>query len=77
MTTYAERELKPHGWSRHESDTTKTGRNDKEVRLRRGHLILLFECVCPAYPDIVALGCPLHHSGVGDSSPVIEAKRIT
>jgi len=68
--TYAEQELLPLGFRTIESAENK-------AVLSLGHLKLQFDCCCPAYPNIKALGCPLHHSGSGSSWPVEEAKKIS
>ena len=67
--TYVEQELLPMGFNVAES-------TDKKVVLSLGHLKFQFDCVCPSYPSIKTLGCPLHHSGPGDSWPVYEAKKV-
>lgn len=68
--TCVENELLPLGFRSEE-------RNSKKVVLSIGHLKLLFDCGCPAYPKIIALGCPIHHPGSpGGSWPVEEAKKI-
>ena len=71
LVTYVEKELLPIGFMVVGSEST-----DKKVVLSFGHLKLQFDCCCPAYPYIKALGCPLHHSGPGGSWPVEEAKQI-
>lgn len=68
--TYAERELSPLGFILVEGTENK-------VVFSLGHLKLQFDCCCPAFPNIKALGCPLHHSGLGSSWPVEEAKKIS
>ncbi len=68
--TYAERELQPLGFR------TVSRKGENEIILSFDHLKLLFECVCPAYPSIKAMGCPLHHEGPGGSWPVDDAKKI-
>ncbi len=71
--TYVENELRPIGFK----TESKQGNIFKQkVVLSIGHLKLRFDCVCPAYPTIKALGCPLHHDGPGGSWPVEEAKKI-
>ena len=67
--THVEQELKPFGFNLVESSQAK-------VVLSISHLKLQFDCVCPAYPNIKALGCPLHSTSPGSSWPVEEAKRI-
>ena len=67
--TYAEKELLPLGFKISESTENK-------VVLSLGHLKLQFDCCCSAYPNIKTMGCPLHHSGLGSSWPVDEAKKI-
>ncbi len=72
--TYVEKELQPLGFllvrqdERHGVVTS--------VVLAIKHLNLVFNCGCPAYPNIRALGCPLHHDGPGGSWPVEDAKSI-
>jgi hypothetical protein len=67
---YVEDELLPLGFRPEE-------RNDKRAVLSINHLKLQFDCGCPAYPSIIALGCPIHHPGYpGGSSSVEEAKEI-
>ena len=66
--TYAEYELRPFGYRVAEQSQDR-------VSLQRGSDILHFACVCPSYPSIRALGCPLHHAGPGESGPVERAKR--
>ena len=68
--TYAEQELKPFGFHLVEGGA-------RSVVFALSHLKLRFDCACPAYPDIKALGCPLHHEGPGGSWPIIEAKKIS
>jgi hypothetical protein len=68
--TYVESQLQPLGFR------FLDGVPDRSVVLSLGHLKFRFDCVCPAYPTIKALGCPLHHDGPGGSSPVDEAKKI-
>lgn len=52
-------------------------RSDERVVLSINHLKLQFDCSCPAYPSIIALGCPIHHPGhPGGSWPVDLAKKI-
>lgn len=68
--TYAEDELLPLGFHLKEKD-------GERVVLSISHLKLQFDCGCPAYPNITALGCPIHHPGhPGDSWVVEEAKKI-
>ncbi len=67
--TYAEKELLPLGFR-------KVEETENKVILFLGHLKLQFDCVCSAYPNIKALGCPLHHSGPGSSWPVDGAKKV-
>jgi hypothetical protein len=73
MMTYAERELIPLGFGVVSKMTTPFAEN---VVLSYGHLKLRFDCSCPSYPHIKALGCPLHHEGPGSSWPIKEAKKI-
>lgn len=55
--TFAEKILVPLGYK----FVVKNGDPfEKQVVLSIGHLKLQFDCVCPAYPTIRALGCPLH-----------------
>ncbi len=71
--TFAERILAPLG----RKLVAKTGNPfEKQVVFSIGHLKLQFDCVCPAYPDIKAMGCPLHHEGPGGSWPITDAKKI-
>lgn len=63
---YALEQLAPLGFS------LVTG-NDRQIVLQLGHTQLVFDCACPAYPEIKAMGCPLHHAGRGSSSPVCDA----
>ncbi len=67
--TYVEKELRTLGFKLVES-------GQKRVVLSISHLKLQFDCACLSYPDIKALGCPLHHTDPGGSWPVEEAKRI-
>lgn len=70
-TTYAERELESLGYK----VTSRT--RESEVRLQReGQEEIVFTCACPVYPNIKALGCPLHHEGPGGSWPVVGAKEL-
>lgn len=73
--TYAEQELLPLGFYLAEKENDEIGFARKIV-LSFGHLKFLFECVCPAYPTIKGLGCPLHHDGPGGSWPIEDAKKI-
>lgn len=68
--TYVEQELSPLGFH-------TTERTEKKVVLSFRHLKLQFDCCCPNYPEIKGLGCPLHHSGPGNSWPVEEARRLS
>lgn len=83
--TYAERVLKPLGFNlieqsvinpseRLDREDIRPGIREKVV-LTFSHLKLQFDCVCPSHPHIKALGCPLHHEGLGSSWPVEEAKQ--
>ena len=73
--TYAEAVLLPLGFRSVGSEEHRAGWKQRIV-LSISHLRLQFDCVCPAYPNIKALGCPLHHNGPGGSWPVEEAKRV-
>lgn len=75
--TYAERELQPLGFRLLATELDSLGFERKTV-LSFGHLKLQFDCVCPAYPSIKALGCPLHahETSLPGSWPVEEAKKI-
>ncbi len=73
--TYAERELRPLGFHLLSADADRVG-FERKIVLSYGHLKLQFDCVCPAYPSIKALGCPLHHEGPGGSWPVTTAKKL-
>ncbi|MDE1970794.1 MAG: hypothetical protein KGI50_04455 [Patescibacteria group bacterium] len=73
--TYAERELLPLGFRRVETATPDT-RSAARVILSIGCLKLLFECACPAFPNIIAMGCPLHHEGLGGSHEIEQAKKL-
>lgn len=75
--TYAEEELVPLGFRVVLKKEGSFGARDSVI-FAVGHLNLLFTCSCPAYPNIKALGCPLHHSqnDPGSSWPVEEAKKI-
>lgn len=71
--TYAEKILIPFGYK----FVAELGNPFKrQIVLSIGHLKLLFTCGCPAYPNIKALGCPLHHEGAGGSWPVIGAEKV-
>lgn len=71
--TYAEKILVPLGYK----FVAKNGDPfEKQVVLSIGHLKLQFDCVCPAYSTIKALGCPLHHDGPGGSWPISDAEKI-
>ncbi len=72
--TYVEEGLRPLGFrfvKRDERYGVVTN-----VVLSIGHLKMVFDCVCPAYPSIRALGCPVHHKGPGGSWPVEDAKKV-
>jgi hypothetical protein len=71
MKTYAEIILEPFGFSKGPNNQTQ-----KNLTLVFQEHIVVFSCVCPSYPDIRALGCPLHHSGPGGSWPVEKEKSI-
>ncbi len=75
--TYAEKELQPLGFHLSDTEVNSLGFARKIV-LSFGHLKLQFDCVCPAYPNIKALGCPLHaHETPSPGSwPVEEAKKV-
>ena len=73
--TYAERELQPFGFRPTDEKRNGAG-HTLSITLVVNHLMLLFRCGCPAYPNIKALGCPVHHDGPGGSWPVEIAKRI-
>ena len=78
--TYAERELQPFGFHLLDTEINSAG-FEKKVVLCFRHLKFQFDCVCPAYPIIRALGCPLHNheassSEPGDSWPVAEARQV-
>lgn len=75
MTTYAEKELQPLGFHLVSEERDALG-FARQVVLSLSHLKLLFDCACPAYPNISALGCPLHHDGPGGSWPIETAKRL-
>lgn len=69
--TYAENELLPLGFR---SEVI----SDKKAVLSISRLKIQFNCGCPAYPNIVSLGCPIHHSPEfpGGSRPIEEAKEL-
>lgn len=71
--TYAEQELCPLGFQ-------LRSKSDKQVVLSLGWFKLQFDCVCPAYPNIKALGCPLHHHETNDKNggswSIEEAKKL-
>lgn len=73
MENYAEKELVPLGYkvvkqdSRHATFCLEGISIEVHVNL---------SCTCPAYPNIHALGCPLHHVGPGGSWSIEDAKRI-
>ena len=69
--TYAEKELLPHGYKL-ESISSKHA----SFSLQNGFLVINLVCGCPAYPNIQAMGCPLHHHGPGGSWPIFEAINI-
>jgi len=73
--TYVERELNPLGFQ----TVSREGYIglERQVILSFSHLKFQFDCVCPAFPAIRALGCPLHHrEDFGGSWPVEEAKKV-
>lgn len=73
--TFAERRLEPLGYAvdeRHERNVFTID----SVTMSFGEMVVRFECVCPAYPTIRALGCSLHHEGPGDSWPVVRAEEL-
>lgn len=71
---YVEKELHPLGFRT--ISVKKLGILEKQAVLAHGHYKLLFECICPAHPNIFAMGCPLHHQDIGGSHPVEAAKKI-
>jgi hypothetical protein len=75
--TYAERELLPLGF-RLLTTKTNTFGHELQIVLTFGSLKLQFDCPCPFYPTIKALGCPLHahETSAPGSWPVEEAKKI-
>lgn len=76
--TYAESELQPLGFHLLSTEADPVGFELKIV-LSYNHLKLQFDCVCPAYPSIKALGCPLHahETSLPGSWPVEEAKKLS
>jgi hypothetical protein len=75
--TYAERELLPLGFRLIDTKADTFG-HERQVILAFGNLKLLFDCVCPSYPAVKALGCPLHahETSAPGSWPVEDAKKI-
>ena len=75
--TYAEKELQSFGF-RLVSEKRDSVGFEQQVVLAIGHLKLLFDCVCPAYPSTKALGCPLHahETSLPGSWPIEHAKKI-
>lgn len=73
--TYAEKELRPSGFKLEREERNGFGLAQRVI-LSRGRLKFQFDCVCPLYPNIKAMGCPLHHEGPGGSATVEEAKKI-
>lgn len=74
MEMYAEKELLQTGFKR-VNEVGETRISSTAVTLSMGHTKIRFDCVCPSYPQIRALGCPLH-TKFGSSWPVEEAKCI-
>ncbi|MBI5732440.1 hypothetical protein HY967_00570 [Candidatus Jorgensenbacteria bacterium] len=75
--TYAEQELQPLGFHLLDTEADSVG-FEKKVVLSFHHLKLQFDCVCPAYPRIKALGCPLHahETSLPGSWPIEDAKKV-
>jgi len=73
-TTYAERKLLPLGFKI--VGIEESCFFTQKIIFSIGHLKFQFDCICPAYPNIKALGCPLHHEGKGGSWPIMEAIKI-
>ena len=74
--TYVENELLPLGFHLVSKEERRPGFVHRVVLLI-SHLKLQFDCGCPAYPNIIALGCPIHHPGhPGSSWPVDLAKKL-
>lgn len=73
--TYAQAQLGPLGFRTTATKTNICG-HEREVTLQCGDTTHTFNCVCPAYPSIMALGCPLHHDGPGSSGSVEDIKKF-
>ena len=73
--TFAETRLSPLGFETVERHETR-GYTVDSLTMQLGEIVVKFECVCPAYPTIKALGCSLHHEGPGDSWPVVRAEEL-
>ncbi|NQT22794.1 MAG: hypothetical protein HQ579_05060 [Candidatus Omnitrophica bacterium] len=72
--TFAEKELLPLGFKLGAEKEDSMGFKISQIFFI-GDSKLKFDCVCPSYPEIKALGCPLHHEGPGGSGPIEEAKK--
>jgi hypothetical protein len=70
---YAEQELAPLGFQL--ADIVDGRVHTTSIIMSNTRLQLKFDCVCPAFPHVSAMGCPLHHKGAGTSSLVTDAKR--
>jgi len=69
--TYLERELGVRGRLEVGFGTVK----DRLTVTVKGERLEI-ECVCPAYPSTIAMGCPLHHRGLGGSRAVENLRTI-
>jgi hypothetical protein len=59
--TYAEKALKKAGFEPQVVEETAEEGKDRTIVLRVNGFDFVFVCMCPMYPGILSMECPLHH----------------